>query len=58
VYSGIGDKLAEKLIESATKLKDKLASEAVAAGPEQPETPGEGDIVVEESLNGHAEEPK
>jgi hypothetical protein len=33
---------------------------AVTAGPEQPEQPEpkEGDIVVEESLNGHAEEPK
>jgi N utilization substance protein A len=59
VYSGIGEKMAEKLIESATKLKEKLASEpAVAVGPEQPENPQEGDIVVEESLNGHAEEPK
>lgn len=50
VFAGIGEKLAEKMIESAKVFK----SAQPAQGPE--DEPQEGDIVIEESVNGHAEE--
>lgn len=83
VYSGIGEKVAERLIESAKEQLAKqaeadaaAAAEAVEGGTangeaagdaakeesaspegaaEAAEKPSEGDIVVEESVNGHAE---
>jgi Holliday junction resolvasome RuvABC DNA-binding subunit len=59
VFAGIGEKLAEKMIESA---KHVLANPPVIAakseGPaeeESDENSEEGDIVVEGSTNGHVE---
>lgn len=57
VFAGIGEKLAEKMIQSAKEQAEKHAAEAVAA-PTPEDAPQEGDIVIEESLNGHAEGPK
>lgn len=52
VFAGIGEKLAEKMIESAKKFKEDQAAKQAAENQAGPE---EGDIVVEESVNGHAE---
>ncbi len=54
IFAGIGEKLAEKMIESAKHLlaNPPVVAAAEVAGPEQPE---EGEIVVEGSTNGHAE---
>jgi Holliday junction resolvasome RuvABC DNA-binding subunit len=54
VFAGIGEKLAEKMIESAKHVLENPPAVAVASesGPGEPE---EGDIVVEGSTNGHVE---
>lgn len=54
VFAGIGEKVAEKMIESAKHLLENppVVATAAASGPENPE---EGDIVVEGSTNGHVE---
>lgn len=57
-FDGIGEKLAEKMIQSAKEQIEKLAlaPPPVAEVPaEAAVVPQEGDIVIEESVNGHAE---
>lgn len=66
VFSGIGEKMAEKLIESAKEVQknpppapkaEKTEGEEEKAPEKAKDTPSEeeGTIVVEESVNGHAE---
>ncbi len=66
VFAGIGEKLAEKMIQSAKEQLEKTAqqpsvpnlspTEGVTASDVTNEEPQEGDIVIEESVNGHAKE--
>ncbi|MCG3203662.1 MAG: hypothetical protein KCHDKBKB_00334 [Elusimicrobia bacterium] len=53
VFAGIGEKLAEKMIESAKAQLEKQAAAILEGSAE--ELPQEGDIVIEESLNGQPE---